>query len=100
MLSFKQGSHKMVPVSRIHQDYYNIRNRFKNLLEKLRKNDTIDEPTAFILKNKMTAIIESLIQRKCNKTKGILMNKMLKVEADLAIAGHIIYLQRHCPTDQ
>ena len=100
MLLLRQASHKMVPVSRIHQDYYNVRNRFKKVLEKLRKNDTIDEPTAFILKNKMTDIIESLIQKKCDKTKGILMTKMLKVEADLAIAGHIIYLKRHSPTDQ
>ena len=100
MLSLKHGSHKMVPVSRIHQDYYNIRNRFKNVLEKLQKNDTIDEPTAFILKNKMTDIIESLIEKKCDKSKGIFMTKMLKVEADLAIAGHIIYLKRHSPIDQ
>ena len=100
MLLIRQASHKMVPVSRIHQDYYNVRNRFKKVLEKLRKNDTIDEPTAFILKNKMTDIIESLIEKKCDKTKGILMTKMLKVEADLAIAGHIIYLKRHSPTDQ
>ena len=48
----------------------------------------------------MTDIIESLIQRKCDKTKGILMTKMLKVEADLAIAGHIIFLRRHIPIDQ
>ena len=89
----------MVPVSWIHQDYYNIRNRFKNVLEKLRKNDTIDEPTAFILKNRVTNIIKTFIQKKCDKDKGILMNKMLKVKADLAIAGHMIYLKRVSPID-
>ena len=89
----------MVPVSQIHKDYYNIRNRFKNVLENLQKNDTVDEPTAFILKNRMTNIIEDFIQRKCDKDKGILMNKMLKVEAELAIAGDIIYLKRVCPID-
>ena len=99
MFFWNKGSLKMVPVSRIHQDYYNIRSRFKKVLEKLRKNDTIDKPTAFILKNRMTNIIGDFIQRKCDKDNGILMNKMLKVEAELAIAGHIIYLKRVCPID-
>ena len=99
MLFWNKGSLKMVPVPRIHQDYYNIRNRFKKVLEKIRKHERIDEPTAFILKNRMTTIIGDFIQRNCQKDNGILMNKMLKVEADLAIAGHMLYIKRVCPVD-
>ena len=89
----------MVPASQTHREYYKIRKRFRNLLDSLRMNDTIDEPTAFVFKNRMTDIINSCIQKNCDKSNGILMDKMLKVEADLAIAGHIIYLNRIKPID-
>ena len=99
MLLQNMSSSKMASASSTHREYHKIRNRFRNLLGSLRMNDTIDEPTAFVFKNRMTNIINSCIQKNCDKSNGILMSKMLKVEADLSIAGHIIYLNRIEPTD-
>ena len=85
--------------SQTHREYCKIKKRFRNLLDSLRKNNTIDEPTAFVFKNRMTDIINSCIQKNCDISNGILMDQMLKVEADLAIAGHFIYLNRIKPID-
>ena len=87
----------MAPVVKIHNEYYGIKKRFINVLDKIRKYEAIDEPTAFVLKSKMTDIIESMIEKNCDKSKGRLLTLMLKVEADLAIAGHVIYLKRRAP---
>ena len=87
----------MAPVAKIHNEYYGIKKRFINVLNKIRNHAIIDEPTAFILRSKMTDIIESMIEKDCDKSKGRLLNMMLKVEADLAIAGHVIYLKRRAP---
>ena len=84
----------MKPTSKQLQDFRNIRYRFKTVLANLQRCEQIDEPIAFTLKSRMTVIIEDLIRKNCQQDNGILMKQMLRLEADLAIAGYLIHFKR------
>ena len=42
----------------------------------------------------MTSIINCLIVKNCQTDDGVLMKQMLRLEADLAIAGHLMHLEK------
>ena len=42
----------------------------------------------------MTSIIDCLIVKNCQTDGGVLMKQMLKLEADLAIAGHLMHFEK------
>ena len=91
---------KIIPVPKMKsrekqlQEFHNIRYRFKTVLTNLQRCEQIDGPIAFTLRNRMTVIIEDLIQKDCQQDNGILMKQMLKLEADLAIAGYLIQFRK------
>ena len=77
------------------QEFYNITYRFKAFLTSLQYIDKgVNKLTLRSLKNKMTSIINCLIVKNCQIDGGVLLKQMLKLEADLAIAGHLMHLEK------
>ena len=93
----KRKPRKMYPTPTKNRYFYNVARGFRVVLGKFEKQSKFDEPTLFILKSRITVLIERLIQSNFQPDKGILMNKMLKYEADLAIS---IWMLRHTGLDQ
>ena len=81
---------KYVPTPKRDRYFYNIKKEYRVVLEKIQKQDNMDEPILVILKSRLTLLIEKLIQKDCQRDEGILMNKMLKLEADLTIAAYLL----------
>ena len=81
---------KYKPTPKRERDFYNIKHRYRVVLEKIWKPDKLDEPIIAILKNRLTLLIGNLIQKDCQLDEGILMSKMLKLEADLTIAEYML----------
>ena len=88
---------KIYPTPPKKRYFYNVARGFREVLRKLDKRNNFDEPTLFVLKSRITVLIERLIQSDFQLDKGILMNEMLKYEADLAIS---IWMLRETGLDQ
>ena len=77
------------------QEFYNIKYRFRTILTNLQSiGKRVDELTICSLGNKMTSIIDSKNVKNCQTDGGVLMKQMLKLEADLAIAGHLMHFEK------
>ena len=50
----------------------------------------MDEPALVKLIKRLTLLIERIIQQDCQLDEGILMNDMLKLEADLTITKYLL----------
>ena len=88
---------KIYPTPTKNRYFYNVARGFREVLRKFEKQSNFDEPTLFVLKSRITVLIERLIQSNFHVDKGILMNEMLKYEADLAIS---IWMLRYTGLDQ
>ena len=93
----KRKPRKIYPTPTKNRYFYNVARGFREVLRKFEKRSNFDEPTLFVLKSRITVLIERLIQSDFQLDKGILMNEMLKYEADLAIS---IWMLRHTGFDQ
>ena len=76
-------------------DFCNIRYRFNTILANLEAaSNKIDELLVCTLEKNLTSLIHCLFRKKCQTDDGVLMNRMLKLEADLTIAGHLMHLNK------
>ena len=82
---------KYVPTPKRDRHFYNIKKEYKVVLERIKKEEYMDEPALVKLKNRLTLLIEKMIQKDCQLDTGILMNKMLKLEADLTITAYLLH---------
>ena len=83
----KRKPRKIYPTPTKNRFFYNVARGFRVVLGKFKKQSKFDEPTLFVLKSRITVLIERLIQSNFQLDKGILMNEMLKYEADLTISA-------------
>ena len=82
----KRKPRKIYPTPPENRFFYNVARGFRVVLDKIKKQSNLDEPTLIVLTSRITMLIEKLIQSNFQLDKGILMNEMLKYEADLAIS--------------
>ena len=87
---------KHYPTPKENRYFYNVAREFRIVLGRIQKRDNFDEPTLFILKSRITVLIERLIQSNFQLDKGILMNEMLKYEADLTISACMLRYTGFC----
>ena len=82
---------KYVPTPKRNRHFYNIKKEYKVVLTRIKNEEYMDEPALVKLKRRLTLLIERMIQENCQLDKGILMNKMLKLEADLTITAYLLH---------
>ena len=78
---------KIYPTPKENRFFYNVARGFRVVLGKIKRQNNFDKPTLFVLKSRITVLIERLIQSNFQLDNGILMNEMLKYEADLTISA-------------
>ena len=90
MAPTRKRVHKYRATPPLDRCFYNIRKEYNIVLYKLRHEIYMDEKALVKLITRLTLLIERLIQKECQIDKGILMNEMLKLEADLTITLHLL----------
>ena len=94
MAPTRKRVHKYRPTPKNDRCFYNTKKEYKIVLEKIKNEEYMDNPALVKLINRLTLLIERLIQTDCQMDKGILMNEMLKLEADLTITSHLLQVTR------
>ena len=90
MAPTRKRVHKYRPTPKNNRCFYNTKKEYKIVLERIKNEEYMDNPALVKLINRLTLLIERLIQKDCQMDKGILMNAMLKLEADLTITSHLL----------
>ena len=91
MTPTRRRVHKYRPTPKRNRYFYNTKKEYKIVLTKIKNEEYMDEPALVKLKKRLTLLIERIIQEDCQLDKGILMNKMLKLEADLTITAYLLH---------
>ena len=92
MAPTRKRVHKYRPTPKNDRCFYNTKKEYKVVLNKIKNEEYMDNPALVKLINRLTLLIERLIQKDCQMDKGILMNEMLKLEADLTITSHLLQI--------
>ena len=90
MMAPRKRIHPYRPTPPLDRSFYNIRKEYKIVLYKLRHELYMDEAALVKLITRLTLLIERMIQKNCQKDKGVLKNEMLTLEADLTITLHLL----------
>ena len=90
MAPTRKRVHKYRATPPLDRCFYNIRKEYNIVLYKLRNEIYMDEKALVKLITRLTLLIERMIQKECQLDKGVLMNEMLKLEADLTITLHLL----------
>ena len=90
MAPTRKRVHKYRPTPKNDRCFYNTKKEYKVVLKRIKNEEYLDNPALVKLINRLTLLIERLIQKDCQMDKGILMNEMLKLEADLTITSHLL----------
>ena len=94
MTPTRKRIHKYRPTPKRDRYFYNTRKEYKIVLYKLRHALYMDEAALVKLITRLTLLIERMIQKNCQKDKGVLMNEMLTLEADLTITLHLLQVTK------